>query len=307
MGIIENKAVIRNFVEQIQNRGNVDVSEHLLTEDFVLHFPNLPDIEGIEAFNDIPAAIRTAFPDLVETIEELVAEGDHVVERFTLRGTHLGQFMGLAPTGKPVSWTAIAIYRLDQQRIAECWVEANLQRLLLQVGVVSAPSGLLPGHTDDISTAPLRSRPGPETPTGGPGATVPEPTSVATRWVEAMTSHDLEAAVDCFDPEYEDTAPARIGERVHGQDGVRRNFAALFADIPNLRAELLGAVNAGDTVWMEWRMYGTRLDQSPFEFVGVNIFEVRNNRLHRGRIYSELVRDVGNIDAQIERMTKGTD
>lgn len=143
MGIDENKAVIRRFVEEIPNLGNVALTEELVTEDFVLHFPNLPPIEGAEEFNEIPTAIRTAFPDLVETIEDLVAEGDRVVERFTLRGTHLGEFMGVAPTGKPVSWTAIAIYRLKGGRIAECWLEANLEGLLLQMGVVSAPRGLL--------------------------------------------------------------------------------------------------------------------------------------------------------------------
>src|SRR2546422_6710647 len=109
------------------------VADELLADGFVLHFPNMPDLEGAEAFKDLPTAIRTALPDLVETIEELIAEGDYVVERFTERGTHLGEFMGIAPTGKTVSWTAIAIYRLEQGRIAECWVEANLQGLLLQM------------------------------------------------------------------------------------------------------------------------------------------------------------------------------
>src|SRR5207245_2099009 len=102
-----------------------------------------PDFKGAETFKDIPAAIRTAFPDLVETIEELIAEGDYVVERMSFRATHLGEFMGIAGTGKPVSWTAIAIYRLEGGRIAECWLESNLQGLLLQMGVVSAPLGLL--------------------------------------------------------------------------------------------------------------------------------------------------------------------
>src|SRR2546421_589802 len=103
MGIEENKAVIRRFVEEIPNLGNVAVTEQLLTDDFVLHFPNMPDLKSAESFKDIPAAIRTAFPDLVETIEELIAEGDYVVERMSFRATHLGVFMGIAPTKKTVS------------------------------------------------------------------------------------------------------------------------------------------------------------------------------------------------------------
>ena len=65
------------------------------------------------------------------------------MERLTLRGTHLGEFMGVAPTGKPVSWTAIAIYRLEEGRIAECWVEPDLLGLAMQTGAVSVARGLL--------------------------------------------------------------------------------------------------------------------------------------------------------------------
>src|SRR5947199_5543914 len=138
MGVEENKSVSRRLVDDIPNLGNVALTEELVTEKFALHFPNLSPIEGGEEFNEIPTAVRTAFPDLVETIEELVAEGDLVVERFTLRGTHLGDFMGVPPTGKPVSWTAMAVYRLEDGRIAECWVEANLLSLALQTGAISA-------------------------------------------------------------------------------------------------------------------------------------------------------------------------
>src|SRR5436190_23243331 len=116
MGLEENKAVVRRFVEEIPNKKNSVPAEELMTNGFVLHFPNMPAVEGIEAFKEIPTAMLSAFPDLVETIDDLVAEGDFVVERMTLRGTQLGEFMGVAPTGKPVSWTAIAIYRLEGAR-----------------------------------------------------------------------------------------------------------------------------------------------------------------------------------------------
>ncbi len=143
MGIEENKATIRRFVEEIPNIGNLAAADQLLADGFQLHFPELPPITGSEAFKEIPTAIRTAFPDLAETIEELIAEGDRVVERFTLRGTHLGEFMGIPPTGKSVSWTGMAEYLLEDGRIAECWVEANLLGLALQTGVVSVLRGLL--------------------------------------------------------------------------------------------------------------------------------------------------------------------
>jgi ketosteroid isomerase-like protein len=92
---------------------------------------------------------------------------------------------------------------------------------------------------------------------------------------------------------------------VVGSAKVRENFAALFRDIPDLRAELMRSVADGDIVWIEWRMYGTRRDGTPLEFAGVNLFGVLRGQFAWGRIYTELVRDSGGIDAQIERMTQG--
>lgn len=134
-----------------------------------------------------------------------------------------------------------------------------------------------------------------------------DPTHVAERWTRALSEHDLEAAVSCFAPEYRDTAPARRGEGVVGREEVRANFTALLDSIPDLRAELLGAVSDGSTVWMEWRMSGTRTDGTTMEFVGVNIFEVEGTCFTRGRIYTELVRDMGGITSQVDRMTRGQD
>ncbi|NUP74584.1 MAG: nuclear transport factor 2 family protein [Sinomonas sp.] len=128
---------------------------------------------------------------------------------------------------------------------------------------------------------------------------------VVERWIQALTDHDLEAAVSCFAPDYRDSAPARRGEEVIGNAQVRANFAALFASIPDLRAELLGRVADGRTVWMEWRMNGTRSDGTPMEFIGINIFEVEGGQFTKGRIYTELVRDSGGLDRQIDRMTRG--
>lgn len=128
---------------------------------------------------------------------------------------------------------------------------------------------------------------------------------VAGRWVQALTAHDLEAAVACFAPDYHDEAPARRGEFIQGNQKVRENFASLFREIPDLRADLLGSVADGDTVWMEWRMHGTRRDGTRLEFAGVNLFGVRDEQFVWGRVYTELVRDAGGVDAQVERMTKG--
>ncbi|GAC1374467.1 MAG: hypothetical protein NVS2B15_18530 [Pseudarthrobacter sp.] len=131
------------------------------------------------------------------------------------------------------------------------------------------------------------------------------PVELVRRWVNALSEHDLDGAADCFAENYTDEAPARRGEEVRGREEVRRNFERLFAELPDLRAEALGTAINGSQVWLEWRMYGNRQDGTTMEFVGVNVFEVVNGRIRKGRIYTELVRDAGGIEAQVERMTRG--
>jgi ketosteroid isomerase-like protein len=132
-----------------------------------------------------------------------------------------------------------------------------------------------------------------------------DPRALVERWIASINNHDLDAIVACFDPRYEDEAPTRPGEHVRGDAEVRLNHLRLHRDLSDLRAELLDHAIQGDRVWMEWRMSGTREDGTHMEFAGVNIFQVRGGRFVRGRIYTELVREAGGIQGQIERMTKG--
>ncbi len=89
--------------------------------------------------NDVITACRAAFEHLNVTVEEMVAEGDRVAARFTARGVHKGEFMGLPPTGTPIIMTGIEIFRIENGRIAELWGEANLLGLMQQLGIAPAP------------------------------------------------------------------------------------------------------------------------------------------------------------------------
>lgn len=82
---------------------------------------------------------RTAFPDLYGTIEDLIAEGDKVVTRITYRGTHQGEFMGIPPTGRPVTMTFTGINRIAGGKIAEGWVNFDALGMMQQLGVIPTP------------------------------------------------------------------------------------------------------------------------------------------------------------------------
>ena len=132
----ENKQVVSRFIEEFKNKANHDIVDELLTPDFVHHLkdPRLPP--GRPAIKLLGQAIVAGFPNVRATVEELLADGDRVIERTTAVATHTGDFNGIPATGKNVVWTEIHIYRLEDGKIAEMWSEIDLLSLLAQLGAL---------------------------------------------------------------------------------------------------------------------------------------------------------------------------
>jgi steroid delta-isomerase-like uncharacterized protein len=136
----ENKAVARRAFEDHFNTGNLDLGEEIFTPDYVNHDPSLPDFgSGPEAANQAVRLYRDAFPDARITVEDQVAEGDKVATRWSARGTHEGELMGVAPTGNRVEITGITISRIEGGKIAEDWINYDALGMLQQVGAIPAP------------------------------------------------------------------------------------------------------------------------------------------------------------------------
>ncbi|WP_405066884.1 ester cyclase [Kribbella sp. NBC_01510] len=133
-----NKAVVRDFIDGLFTKGDPSAVDTYLAGDFINHDPPFgvtPDGDGMRAAG---AMMRAAFPDWHSELHALVAEGDIVVERFTAGGTHEGEVMGIAPTGKTVSLPGINIFRLRDGRIVERWGGLDDLGFLRQLGVVPA-------------------------------------------------------------------------------------------------------------------------------------------------------------------------
>jgi steroid delta-isomerase-like uncharacterized protein len=128
-----NKDILRRFYAEFWNAGNADAIDALVADDFVDHqaVPGMPT--GKAGFADLIRLWHTGFPDMSETVEDLIAEGDRVVGRFTFRGTHTGEFMGIPPTGRKVSMTGIDIVRIRDGQIAEFWYAEQLHDMLRQL------------------------------------------------------------------------------------------------------------------------------------------------------------------------------
>ena len=136
----ENKATARRFYEEVLNKKNLALIDELVSSDFEDHNPPGPGMpRGPEGVRQVFTAFSTSFPDMQATIHDMVAEGDRVVSRFTFRGTHKGELMGLAATGKQVAVGIIDILRIEDGKLVECWGEADLLGMMQQVGIVPPP------------------------------------------------------------------------------------------------------------------------------------------------------------------------
>jgi predicted ester cyclase len=129
-------------MEEVWSGGNLAVLDEIIAPEYILHGaadPTTPP--GPEGARRITAAFRDAFPDLQGVIEDLIAEGDRVVCRWTARATHQGPFAGVAPTHRPVTLTGIEIVRVVNGQIVEGWDEVDLLGLMEQLGAATTSHG----------------------------------------------------------------------------------------------------------------------------------------------------------------------
>jgi len=142
MSTQDNKQVVRRFYDEVMGEGRVDVLDEVMVEDFVDHGEALFDSphgrdtlrQGIEATHEI-------LPGLHVSLHEMVAEGDLVGVRGTMRCRHAGAFFGVAGTGHELSWEGIAVFRLAEGRIAERWFNSDSISILRQLGLAPSRSG----------------------------------------------------------------------------------------------------------------------------------------------------------------------
>jgi steroid delta-isomerase-like uncharacterized protein len=138
MSAEENKALVRRFVEEFWNEGNMAAADELMAVDAVIHMPTgeVVNLDGLKSF---AGTWRGSFPDWHSTFEELIAEGDRVAERWTGRGTHLGELQGIPATGKRVEVPGSVFYLIVGGKIVEFRGQLDMMSLMQQLGVIASP------------------------------------------------------------------------------------------------------------------------------------------------------------------------
>ena len=139
MPLDANKDVIRRLVADGWGKGDMAVVDALIGPGFVNHAAEIGGEPGAAGFKDQVRDFRAAFPDGHTQIDDLIAEDDKVVLRWTDGGTHRAPFLGVAPTGKRVTFTGIDVYRLADGKIVEFWCSEDLLGLMEQLGAVKLP------------------------------------------------------------------------------------------------------------------------------------------------------------------------
>jgi steroid delta-isomerase-like uncharacterized protein len=133
------KDLVRNYYEALWNRWDFALADVLIAESIVFRGSLGIRVQGREAFKEYMRTVRAAFPDFHNRIEELIAENDRVAARLTYTGMHQGEVLGIAPTGRQVSYAGVALFRVVENHIAEGWVLGDVHGLVKQLRI--APSG----------------------------------------------------------------------------------------------------------------------------------------------------------------------
>ena len=136
-----NKAAFRRFHDAV-NSGDAELIAKAIDEvvepDVLIRTPLTVQATGAQALKEVFARLHRAFPDLHVTVEDVVAEGDKVVSRNSVTGTHQGDYMGLPATGRPVAYNEIFIFRFVDGRIAETWGVVDVLEQMKQLGMLPA-------------------------------------------------------------------------------------------------------------------------------------------------------------------------
>lgn len=131
----QNKAIVQRYIEEVYNKGNVDVVNELVAADYVNHGGLSDQAPGAEGLKQFIPQLRTIFPDEHLTLDQVIAEGDKVAYRWVARGTHKAEMMGVAPTGKQLTGTGISIVRIANGKIAEEWTSRDDLSIMQQLGI----------------------------------------------------------------------------------------------------------------------------------------------------------------------------
>ena len=296
----ENVAVARRWHEEAINGHDLSVLDEIVAPEIMHDSGTFPDDPGP---NVVLSALLTGFPDVMQTVEQVVAEGDLVAVRFTSTGTQTGELQGLAATGRTATWTGINVFRIECGRIAEVWTEVDGLGRLQQLGVLPTPAG-------DTMAEPATTA---ATPESCPTSTPDQNKELVGRWFDEVWSG---GGVDILD---ELLAAGHnhhwaIGPDTSGVDPIKERVTMWRTTLPDLTFTADPVIAEGDLVAARWT--GTGTDQGGFmgspptgqtvQLEGINVFRIECGQIVE--VWSEMdgigfLEQIGAMDAMMAMAT----
>jgi steroid delta-isomerase-like uncharacterized protein len=241
-----NKAIVRRAIEKGWNTGDLSVIEELYAPGFIFHQESGDAIEGIEAFKTWVDVIHTAFPDIKYMIEAMYAEGDKVATRYSVTGTHTGDFRGIPPTGKSFSLTGHLIHRIHDGQKIEGWGVWDTVGLLISLGILP-PIALGGGRPPQPSAR-------------NNGWNVEANKAAVRRLLEAMGNPDTnvikQAIDDLMVPDFVTHGPASF-PYVRGTEVLKQAIPAFMNAFPDVQVEIIKLFGEQDRVMSHMRLTAT--------------------------------------------------
>jgi steroid delta-isomerase-like uncharacterized protein len=237
----QNKEIVRRAIEQGWNAADLSVIDDLYAPDFVFHQEGGEVVRGIDGFKQWIMTIHAAFPNIRYTIEAMYAEGDKIATRYTVRGSHQGDFRGVPATGNSFDLTGHLIHRIVDGKKAEGWGSWDTLGLLVQLGIIP----------------PVR--------LGGGGASSSEANVAAVRRLfEALSSPDTNVLVAAIDdlmvPGFLTHGDALI-PLAFGREALKQAIPAFKAAFPDATATIQQLVAEGDKVMAHVQVNGTHQNE----------------------------------------------
>lgn len=265
----ENKRVARRYPEEVATERDIDLIDEICSEDVIDHSP-LGELRSRVKLKEQIKQLRTAFGDFSATVEDIVAEGDTVAMRVTVRGIHQGEFMGIEPTGREFEIQNMVFTRIEEGQIAERWVQPDMLGLMQQLGAVESPDA---GNANK---------------------------EVARRLIdEVFGEKNIDLIDELLAEDYVDH-----GRKQQGREPLKQHIKQLQTMASDHTASSDLQIADGDYVAIRWTANGTndgpigeaKPTGKPFEFTGVDLYRMEGGRLAESWYYwdsAQMVEQLG--------------
>jgi steroid delta-isomerase-like uncharacterized protein len=276
----QNLAIVRSFYEDGVNGADLAVFDRVASPDIVYHGATVSDETELDALKRVYGEVLTGFPGIKYTLLTSVADGDAVALRYSVEGVHTGDFRGLAPTGKTITWNHSAFAHVECGRISEMWAEIDQLDRLRQLGILTAegPAARMAGAASGPAASPAM----PADSAGCNPQSSQETIAVADRVrAEVYNTGNFDVMPEIFADDYvhgSANGPDAIGI----PEGTRR-IAAFVTALPDLDWTFDEVIAEGDQVAARWTTRGTHDGDllgfaptgKPVAFTGISFFTVR--------------------------------